>query len=144
MLGSVEWYRAGLRPPQSVLDATDVYQSDQDRVAQFVTERCIKEQTAWVPKEDLYQEYLTWCFQHGYKSLGWNKLTAELRRIVPNFARDKHGAGRKVGRGPNRKTVRGCYGLRLANNSVDTLEVFAQSADSVPPSNGASANEDLR
>ena len=144
MLGSVEWYRAGLRPPQSVLDATDVYQSDQDRVAQFVTERCIKEQTAWVRKEDLYQQYLNWCFQHGYKSLGWNKLTAELRRIVPNFARDKHGAGRKVGRGPNRKTVRGCYGLRLANNSVDTLEVFAQSADSVPPSNGASANEDLR
>jgi putative DNA primase/helicase len=141
--GAIEWYRIGLRPPQSILEETGSYQSEQDRVERFVADHCLKDQTAWVPNTDLHNAYRVWCVEHGYKALDWTKLTTELRRLVPHFEQDKE--GRKVGaKGAGRKTVRGCYGLRLTETVSDPLDVFAQKADSAAPNNTVPFNEDLR
>jgi putative DNA primase/helicase len=130
--GAIEWYKTGLRPPASVLAATDEYQSEQDRADQFVQDCCTLDKTSWVSYGDLHREYQTWCLQRGYRPLGLGKLLTELKRLVPFFEKD--GDGRKQVVGGKRKTVRGCYGLRL-NSGFNPPPVVEPPKAPVKPDN---------
>jgi putative DNA primase/helicase len=131
--GAVEWYRVGLQVPESIRKATDTYQSDQDRAEQFVNDTFAADATAWIANNDIHLYYKGWCVEHGYKPLGWQKLVVELRRIVgQTFVQDT--AGRKVGSGATRRTVRGCYGLRLQSDGINFAPVRAQPAQTNPNS----------
>ena len=77
--------------------------------------------------EHTFGDYQRWCVEHGYRPLGWAKLVVELRRIVgPTFTQDT--TGRKVGSGANRRTVRGCFGLRLQDAGISFGLATAQPA----------------
>jgi putative DNA primase/helicase len=111
--GAVEWYRTGLRPPDSVRLATREYQREQDRVAQFVDERCVLDREAWLPFDGamvgLYPAYVQWTRENGYQALGKSRFSQELERVVPGFRRSEQ----KRGGNGTRKSVYGCYGVRL-------------------------------
>jgi putative DNA primase/helicase len=114
--GAVEWYRTGLRSPDSVRLATREYQRDQDRVAQFVEERCVLDREAWSPFDGgmvgLYPAYVQWIRENGYQALGKSRFSHELERVVPGFRRSEQ----KRGEDGTRKSVYGCYGVRVDND----------------------------
>jgi putative DNA primase/helicase len=114
--GAGDWYRTGLRSPNSVRLATREYQRDQDRVAQFVDERCVLDREAWSPFDGvmvgLYPAYVQWTRENGYQALGKSRFSQELERVVPGFRRSEQ----KRGENGTRKSVYGCYGVRLDND----------------------------
>jgi P4 family phage/plasmid primase-like protien len=86
--GAHEWYRDGLRPPGSVLLAVRQYQSDEDRINVFVSERCAVDPGAQVPLAALYGEYLAWSKSSGLTPQSRQRFLDELLRVVPGALRD--------------------------------------------------------
>jgi putative DNA primase/helicase len=123
--GAIDWYRDGLQPPASVLEAGEAYRLEQDRVAQFVHECCVLEADTWSPFSGafvgLYAAYGGWCRESGYLALGMKKFVDELARVVPKFRK----AERKLSADGVRKTVNGAYGVRVnLAGSCDSVSAF--------------------
>jgi putative DNA primase/helicase len=111
--GAIDWYRDGLQPPASVLEASEAYRMEQDRVGQFVHECCALEPDTWSPFSGafigLYPAYGGWCRDSGYQALGLKRFVDELQRIVPRFRK----AERKLTTDGVRKTVNGAFGVKV-------------------------------
>ncbi len=112
--GAMAWAQDGLQPPDTVLAASRDYQTEQDRISQFLIECCEMDAAASEPLADgmggLYQTYREWCNEGGWFPLSKQKFTDELERCVPNFAKKKA----KVGSGgERRRDVLLIQGLRL-------------------------------
>lgn len=89
--GAIEWFREGLNPPDVVLAASKDYQTEQDRVLQFIHEECetgpdLVEKLNTRFGGGLYPTYANWCKTNGYQPLAKNNMLAELERCVPFFA----------------------------------------------------------
>jgi P4 family phage/plasmid primase-like protien len=118
--GAVEWFRDGLRAPDSVLAASKDYQAEQDRIAQFVDEQCARDESAWFPFDGpfgIYPLYSQWSKDNGYTPLGKIRFIQELERVVPRFRRFEL----KRSEEGVRKTIRGAYGLRLSSSENDLV-----------------------
>src|SRR6185437_13945281 len=127
--GAVQWYRTGLAPPDAVLAAGNDYQTEQDRVGQFVDECCQRDRGACAPITDgnigLYATYDHWCEQSGYRPLGRSKFLTELERVIPFCRREK----RKISEGGVRRSVTVLHGVKLLNtpefDELPAAEVLA-------------------
>ncbi len=84
--GAVRWYAEGLRAPESVRLATEVYRSDSDPLADFITERCLVSEAAQSPAGHLYKIYLNWANEHG---LGRETLSSTVfgKRMGERFTK---------------------------------------------------------
>lgn len=76
--GCLDWQEGGLQPPAVVQAAREEYKSEEDRVAEFLSERCTLNNHGLL--KDLYSEYRDWCQESGYRPLGKKKLGAEIER----------------------------------------------------------------
>ncbi len=88
--GAVEWYKNGLNPPDIVLDASEEYQSEQDRVGQFIDEECetgaeYEEKLSTPMGGGLYPAYTQWCKASGVYPLSKTRFLDGLKRRVPGF-----------------------------------------------------------
>ncbi|HEX7082358.1 MAG TPA: phage/plasmid primase, P4 family [Gammaproteobacteria bacterium] len=114
--GTVEWHRGGLRPPDCVLAAGLEYQSEQDRVGQFVNECCELDREAWTPingsgfDSAVFPAYVQWCREAGYQHLGRGRFMDELERCVPFFRRESRKVEGEAGR---RRSCSGVVGIRV-------------------------------
>ena len=113
--GACAWFADGLEPPAMVLAASKDYQTEQDRILQFLTEACELGLEYEVPLAGdfggLFPAYQRWCKEGGYLSLGKNRLIAELERLVKGFDRTlKKMPADSAGR---RKNTVAITGLRL-------------------------------
>jgi phage/plasmid-associated DNA primase len=63
--GCLEWQRDGLKPPEVVKAATDVYRAEQDVLAAFLDECCVLNRRAEVKAADIYEAYTEWCDRTG-------------------------------------------------------------------------------
>jgi putative DNA primase/helicase len=63
--GALEWQTEGLRPPQSVLDATEAYLQAEDTFAAWVDEKCERKSTAWTAMGELYASWSAWATKFG-------------------------------------------------------------------------------
>jgi putative DNA primase/helicase len=77
--GCLEWQRDGLRPPKKVADATRVYRSDMDMLAQFLDDACVVEASEKVSAKDLYANFQQWCDDNGYEPLSQTALGHRLK-----------------------------------------------------------------
>jgi putative DNA primase/helicase len=59
--GALDWQRDGLDPPDSVVLATKHYKQSEDIVAEFIEERCRRDDTARVRFADLYAAFEEYC-----------------------------------------------------------------------------------
>ncbi|ALN83038.1 phage/plasmid primase, P4 family [Lysobacter antibioticus] len=55
--GCLDWQRVGLRPPQCVVDATEEYFEEEDRVGEFISEDCYVHCDARVSIEDVFHRW---------------------------------------------------------------------------------------
>ena len=112
--GAVEWARDGLQAPAAVLEASESYRHEQDRVRQFLHECCELDLTGaqgWAePLTDgmlgLYPTYQSWCRDSGTHALSRQRFVGEVQRVHP-LATTREASVRDGGR---RRTV-----LRVAN-----------------------------
>lgn len=111
--GARAWYEAGLRVPGSIQRNTDKHQSEQDRVAQFLGERCVRDAKARIAlstgTESLYQAYKGWCMETGIHAMGRNRFSREVPRAAPGVRRDEWSEGDDN----HRHKVVGFIGLKL-------------------------------
>lgn len=113
--GAQAWYQDGLQEPDSVLAASKDYQTEQDRVQQFVNECCVtgkgKLGTLTGPF-GIYEAYRKWCLEGGIQAVSRRKLTQELERVVFHFRATKFGEARMD---KDRKRQYTCEGIELSD-----------------------------
>jgi P4 family phage/plasmid primase-like protien len=110
--GALDWQRQGLRPSAAVIAASREYESEQDRIGQFLRARCELEPEAFAvvtgSPEALFTSYKGWCNENNFIPLGSTKFQQELL-TRPGIRKDRGDEGK----GANRKQVRGLRGIRL-------------------------------
>jgi putative DNA primase/helicase len=65
--GCRRWLAEGLERPPEVQAATDQYRQESDPLNEFLEERCLVDDGAWVLSADLWSAYLKWVEQAGEK-----------------------------------------------------------------------------
>jgi putative DNA primase/helicase len=113
--GAIAWAQDGLQPPDSVLAASKDYQTEQDRIGQFVAECCevggeFAEPLAVGMGEGLYPAYVGWCKEGGTMALAKNRFQAEVLRAV---AGSRVEFGKVTGENGRRRSAAKIRGLRL-------------------------------
>lgn len=58
--GTVDWMENGLRPPEIVRTATDVYLETQDAISTWIDEGCERDSNAWELGADLFASWKRW------------------------------------------------------------------------------------
>lgn len=105
--GARSWFQDGLQPPDTVLAASKDYQTEQDRIGQFVRECCELGKDLSAPLAGdfggVYDTYRSWCGDGGFHALSKMRLVQELERVVPYFA--KRTEKRTEGAGKRRNVV---------------------------------------
>lgn len=112
--GAVAWVADGLQPPDSVLAASKDYQTEQDRIGQFITECCelgitYAESLSAGMGGGLYPAYVGWSKESGTLPLSKNRFLNEIQRAVPGC----EVAEKKVQVDGGRRLVRHVHGIRL-------------------------------
>ncbi|MBI4586971.1 MAG: hypothetical protein HY717_23410 [Planctomycetes bacterium] len=59
--GCLAWQREGLGEAGAVTEATAGYREEQDKLAQFIGEKCLLDQTVKARAGDLFKAYVEWC-----------------------------------------------------------------------------------
>lgn len=131
--GAVEWaQRGGLKAPDVVREASEVYREEQDRVRQWIHECCELEVAApgsrvgGVGADDtsqftfsepltmgmggLYPSYTEWCKSAGFHALSRNRFVQEVRRVAP---RVRVGEVYERGESGKRRKVMRLFGIRM-------------------------------
>lgn len=103
--GCLEWQRERLRIPAVVQQATEAYRASQDSFADFISECCILEASAWVTTKDLRDEYDAWSSERGDGWLNGEHLSGKA------FANNLLARGLLPRKGTG--GVRGWSGIRL-------------------------------
>jgi putative DNA primase/helicase len=91
--GCLEWQAEGLRPPQSVLDATEAYLSAEDAIAAWIDDRCERDATAWASSNDLFRSWAAWAEASGEQAGSQKRLTQTLESRGFHRHRMNHGQG---------------------------------------------------
>ncbi len=65
LAGCVQWQQGGMAEPSDVLSATNDYQSEQDKLGAFITERCKLGNSLKTPVTAFYAAYKDWCKANG-------------------------------------------------------------------------------
>jgi putative DNA primase/helicase len=65
--GCLDWQRNGLAEPTEVLFATEAYRTEQDKLGEFITERCDIHPDHEARASDLYASYKTWATNRSEK-----------------------------------------------------------------------------
>lgn len=92
--GAVEWYRQGLNPPQSVIDASDEYLDSEDLLGEFLAECTTEDPDAFLLNRDMYARFRDWCQDRGLHS-PWSQhaLTRALKERRYPVKRRTNGQG---------------------------------------------------
>jgi len=64
--GCLAWQQHGLAIPTSISLATEKYRDEEDRILQFLTERCVVRPEVWVKANVLYEAYKAWCEENQF------------------------------------------------------------------------------
>ena len=79
--GCLDWQRGGLRPPDSVTDATKEYRTEMDVVAQFMDDCCVLEPKAEETAKALYDGYTGWCHANGEDPTSKGEFGRRLKQL---------------------------------------------------------------
>lgn len=63
--GCLQWQQIGLKPPAAVVEATKLYQDEEDPINEFLLDRCQRGPELSVQASALYAAYRSWATQQG-------------------------------------------------------------------------------
>lgn len=101
--GCQEWQRAGLRPPATVVQATQDLRHELDPLSGWLEDAGEVAPAAWTPTKALRVSYEAWCESMGERAVNGRQFSDALRR--GGFAAEKRSGGR------------GWAGIALADNT---------------------------
>lgn len=73
----------GMDPPDSVLNATQLYREDNDKISRFLHEMLEEDSECDTRNSDAYNAYKDWCLLNGYQAGSISTFKAEMKRLVP-------------------------------------------------------------
>lgn len=111
--GFKDWYKIGLKPPDTVQEAIREYRSEQDVIGQFFDECIVRDSGVSVSRSLVFQTFTQWARQNNFRA----GITAEYfgRRVNKVYNQP-----------PERKKVGGEFvwvDIRLANEALINLQV---------------------
>ncbi len=68
--GCLAWQLKGLRTPETVRVATDVYLDEEDEISQWIEDRCEKKDSYFTLFKELYDNFIDWCLDNGGNVVG--------------------------------------------------------------------------
>lgn len=92
--GCLEWQanNCNFDTPEQVLGATAEYRKDMDRLASFISEKCMVGRDYYKARSTpLYQAYVKWCEANYEKPMSMREFGGEMSRNFKS-SRDKHGS----------------------------------------------------
>ena len=110
--GEVLRQRLGLRPPASVMKATDAYFRAEDTIGRWIDERCIKGSDERALPGELYRDYLSWAATVGEFYKPSLKDFGEELNEQPGIERGRVELARGAD-GKRRESPQGVIGLSL-------------------------------
>jgi putative DNA primase/helicase len=118
--GAQMYLKEGLISPPKVLEATQAYREESDRLKPFLEERCyvdLKDPKCWVPANRLWGAYNSWCETNGEKyPIPKTVFDERLEKIGCKRGRKREGDG-----GRSDPQVRSWIGIRFrTENDKDT------------------------
>nr|WP_318565379.1 phage/plasmid primase, P4 family [Peribacillus simplex] len=63
--GCLKWQKDGLKPPEEIEKATDLYKSEMDTIGSFIDDFCTVHESAKAYSKQLYLRYEEWCQETG-------------------------------------------------------------------------------
>ncbi|EMF0159255.1 DNA primase [Enterococcus hirae] len=78
--GCLMWQREGLKPPQSVLQASNEYRAEMDQIGQFVSECCEIGPGRTIAGGEIYKIYKEWAVENGEHVFNNTKFGRELSK----------------------------------------------------------------
>ncbi len=88
--------KEGLKPPKAVVEATDSYSHESDKIAQFAEERLIKDDACEIRTSVLYNAYRNWCTDNGCFTENSRNFNHELRKFSPVIRKRPKAGGEKT------------------------------------------------
>ena len=77
--GAMRWHRDGLKPPASVLAATEEYREDSDWFGEFINSECVVDNLATVSSAELQRAYAAWATESSERQLTPTALGTRMR-----------------------------------------------------------------
>ena len=94
--GCLEWQRIGLKPPTSVMSATEEYLEAEDALGRWLSEECVQHSNSRTPTDELYQSWKAWTEK-------WGEYTGTLRK----FSDDLYKRGFDRSRSSKKRFIQG-------------------------------------
>jgi len=110
--GCLLWQKDGLQPPKTVLDATDDYLSNEDRIGLWLKERCVMNRSFSAGSTAAFHDYKAWCEELNEQAGSSRRFTQEL------LTRD--GIGKK-----DTRDRKGFYGFCLKSDLPEDSRNYA-------------------
>lgn len=95
--GCLDWQGHGLKEPEEVTAATEVYRYEQDILVEFLEDCCVLKPTATVSKADLRQAYERWCDDTDNQTI--TQRTFRDRLMERGITEGRGSGGMKIWRG---------------------------------------------
>jgi putative DNA primase/helicase len=83
------YFTSGLKIPDSLLNATLKYRTEEDRIQQFLDEECVTEPGKTILKACLYTKYRNWCGDNGLCALSSNRFARKIGAKGYSVMKDK-------------------------------------------------------
>lgn len=87
--GYQDWKKSGLKVPDSLRKATNIFRADSDLLGQWLEEGCVIAANEKLDKKLLYRAYRRWCEEGGYNGLTQSSFSRSLRERGFSVAPDK-------------------------------------------------------
>jgi putative DNA primase/helicase len=88
--GCMEWQKNGLKPPSSVVEATEEYRTEEDVISQFLEEMCYVDKSdpdVYVEARELRKTYNDWANANGERIMRQREFGQRMAKL---FQKGKH------------------------------------------------------
>lgn len=110
--GCLEWQRAGLRPPASVVTRTEQYFTSADTIERWAQECCDFDPRSFETTQDLFQSAKKFC-----EDIGEKGTVTHERLFIPELERRHKELRRDRPRGNGRSGKSGLWGIKLREHA---------------------------
>jgi len=90
--GCLAWQSQGLQTPETVRAATNGYLDDEDVIAQWIEDRCEKQDSRFTQSIDLFNDWDSWCIENreDFRTIKW--FSGQLQSHGFERSRTKNGS----------------------------------------------------